>query len=81
MTVAPAEPLRLPTVSGFPARSSAPPEAMVKTVAAGRLSPLPSSSSVPAEIVVGPLYVPLPTRLRLPVPRLINCPLPLIAPL
>ena len=50
VTTAPAEPLRLPTVSGFPARSNTPLEAMVKAVAAGRLSPLPSSSSVPAEI-------------------------------
>ena len=55
MTIAPAEPLRLPTVCGFPAMSNTPLEAMVKAVAVGRLSPLPSSSSVPAEIVVGPL--------------------------
>ena len=35
----------------------------------GRLSPLPSSSTVPAEIVVGPLYVLVPLRSRLPVPN------------
>ena len=54
MMIAPAEPLRLPTVCGLPARSNAPPEAMVRAVVAGRLLPLPSSSSVPAEIFVGP---------------------------
>ena len=78
VTIAPAEPLRLPTVCGFPARSNTPPEAMVRAVAVGRFSPLPSSSSVPAEIVVGPLYVPVPTRSRLPAPIFVRATVPLV---
>ena len=54
-TIAPAEALSLPTVCGTPARSNTPLEAIVRAVAVGRLLPPPSSPSVPAEIVVGPL--------------------------
>ena len=48
MMIAPAAPLRLPTGCGFPPRSNTPPAAMVKAVAAGRLSPLAAECQRPA---------------------------------
>ena len=78
VTIAPAEPLRLPTVCGTPAMSKTPLEAMVRAVASGRLLPLPSSSSVPAEIFVGPLYVLVPLRSSTPAPILVKATVPLV---
>ena len=53
VTIAPAEPTRLPTVCEFPAKSSTPLEAIVRAVAVGRfmrlVSPTPPSTNVPPE--------------------------------
>ena len=55
VTIAPAEPLRLPTVCTLPDRSSTPLAAIVRAVVVGSSLSLPAIRSVPAVIVVGPL--------------------------